>query len=220
MRKVGHGLRVGDGSGALMQVRPLGDTVRSMSIAVRRLRVGLRAEGLRCLDVGLCDRVGLRRHQRLVWLHGKRRHLLAWELLLEEHIPNAMLGGNVGLQPAIEVPRRRGQVRAEAQILSGEVIVFFLVHFLVQHIVLGDAQGTAGALLVDLRGTTGGLNAGLETAVAASRRGNVCAAARLAPSWTDGRKEKTRTAPGSPHGCAPSSWASWRQRCCGGRAAW
>lgn len=50
-------------------------------------------------------------------------------------------------------------------VLSGQVIILLLIHFLIDYILLGDAQGTACALLVNLRSATGRLDAGLEAAV-------------------------------------------------------
>ena len=54
-----------------------------------------------------------------------------------------------------------------------DVIVLFLVHLFIQHILLGDAEGAAGTLLVDLGGTARRFKTSLETAVASTRGGNV-----------------------------------------------
>lgn len=61
----------------------------------------------------------------------------------------------------------------QALVLGRQVIVFLFVHLLVDDILLGDAQGTAGALLVDLRSAAGRLNACLEAAVAPTRGSDV-----------------------------------------------
>lgn len=48
-------------------------------------------------------------------------------------------------------------MRRHSSVGERNVIVFLLVHLLVQYILLSDAKGTAGALLVDLGSTTGRL---------------------------------------------------------------
>jgi hypothetical protein len=54
-----------------------------------------------------------------------------------------------------------------------QVVVLLLVHLLVDDILLGDAQRAARAALVDLGGAAGGLDAGFEGAVGATRGGNI-----------------------------------------------
>jgi hypothetical protein len=64
-------------------------------------------------------------------------------------------------------------MRIEALILSGQVVVFFLVHLLIDDILLSDTQCTPGTLLMDFRSSPGGLNPSFQTAVTAARGGNV-----------------------------------------------
>lgn len=84
------------------------------------------------------------------------------------------LAGEMGDESAVEVGGIAGEMGGELAVLAGEVVVLLLVHLLVDDIGLGNAEGAAGAALVDLRGASSRLNAGLERAVTPSRCSNVC----------------------------------------------
>lgn len=182
--KVGHDMRCSDGCRALVLLWSLRDGVGDMAIALLLVLVlqGLRAKGLllgkvlRSLVEGLRREHGRSSHGKLsrIELAGSvGLHLVAGELLVEEHVPDAMLGGNVVVQLPVEQPRRRLQVSVQSLVLCRKVVVLLFVHFLVDDILLGDAQGATGALLVDLGSATGRLDACLETAVASTRCSNV-----------------------------------------------
>lgn len=80
-----------------------------------------------------------------------------------------MLSLDIANKLLIKGPYRGHQGFTVAYIvIMGLVIIFFLVHFLIDDIFLGDAQCATSTLLVDLGGTSGRLYAGLETAVASS----------------------------------------------------
>ena len=146
-----------------MWLGSLGDAVRRVAVGMRLLLEAERTVGLRRRSEGLGGggTEGLGRHHGRVH-HGhlaighelggrrRRRHLVTGELLVEEHVADALLGGDVVVQLAVEQPRRRLQVGIEALILGRQVIVLLLVHFLVDDILLGDAQSPACALLVNL----------------------------------------------------------------------
>lgn len=158
----------------------LRDTVRRMTITLLLRLKCLRVETLLGLiEVWSCCVEGLRRehipahHGHLAGVGLEMRtiglQLVTWELLVEEHVSDAVLRGNVVVQLAIEQPRGSLEVGVESLVLSGQVIVFLFVHFLVDNILLGDAQSAASALLVDLGSATGRFDASLKTAVASAR---------------------------------------------------
>lgn len=64
-------------------------------------------------------------------------------------------------------------VAEQCRVPRGQVI-FLLVHFLVQDDLLRDFEGLASALLVDLGSSVGGLDTGLEAAIASPGCGDVC----------------------------------------------
>ena len=100
-------------------------------------------------------------------------HLVARELLVKEHVSDAVLCRDVVVQLAVEQPRGRLQMGIQPLVLGGQVIILLFVHLLVDDILLGDTQCTAGTLLVDLRSATGRLNAGLQAAVTSARSSDV-----------------------------------------------
>jgi hypothetical protein len=133
-----------------------------------------------------------RKHRRIhewhlaVWLQWRSigLHRATGKLLLQEHVPNSVLGRDIIVELAIEEPRGRLKVSVEALILGGQVVVFLLVHLLIDDILLGDAKSTARSFLVDLRCSTGRLYPCLQTTVASSRRSNVSTA--IASAWIRG----------------------------------
>ena len=82
-------------------------------------------------------------------------------ILRHEQVANAMLRGNVVVQLLVEHDGGSVQMGIETLVLSRQIIILFFVHLLVDDILLSHAQGTAGALLVDLRSSTRRLNPGL-----------------------------------------------------------
>lgn len=115
-RKVGHNMRRSDGSRALVRLSPLGNVVGGMTIT---LLLGLIPLGtvrlLRLGEVWSSGIEGLGREH----VHAHHRHLagiglelravglqlMARKLLVEEHVPDAMLGGDVVVKLAVEEPR-------------------------------------------------------------------------------------------------------------------
>ena len=186
-----------------------------MAVALRLVLEGARAEGgllvrgeiLRCGTKRLGWEHGPVHHGELVGigleLGAVRLHLLAGELLVEEHVPNTVLCRNVVVKLAVEQPGRGLQMGIQALVLGGQVIVLLLVHLLVDNILLGDAQCSSRPLLMDLGSTTGRLYAGLQTAVASPRCSDVGTTARQTWMQSEGNGA-IHTALGSPHGCAPS----------------
>lgn len=65
------------------------------------------------------------------------------------------------------------QVCIQSLILSRQIVVFLLVHFLINDILLGDPKSATSTLLVDLRCSSRRLYAGFKTAITAARRSNV-----------------------------------------------
>lgn len=68
--------------------------------------------------------------------------------------------GEVGSETTIEVGVLGLQVCSETTVLHGQVVIFFLVHLLVDNILLCDAERPACAALVNLRRATSRLDAG------------------------------------------------------------
>lgn len=79
----------------------------------------------------------------------------------------------VGGKATVEVGILRLQVCSQSSVLHGQVVIFLLVHLLVDHIGFGDTERSAGAALVNLRCATCRLDAGFKAAVAAARGGNI-----------------------------------------------
>jgi len=87
-------------------------------------------------------------------------------------------------------------VSGQALVQGRQIIVFLLVHFLVDDILLCHTQGATGASLVNVRGSPRRLNAGLKTAITASRCRDVSTAAHqpmghngTQAAWKRGRWE-------------------------------
>lgn len=59
-------------------------------------------------------------------------------------------------------------------VLQGHLVVFLLVHLLINDILLRYAQGTTGPLLVNLGRATGRFHTGFETSITSSGSGNIC----------------------------------------------
>ena len=88
-----------------------------------------------------------------------------------------MLGRNVVMQLLVEHDRRCMQVCVEPLVLGRQIIVLLFIHFLVDDILLSDAQSATSALLVDFRSSSRRLNACLQTTVTAARGSNISTAA-------------------------------------------
>ena len=82
--------------------------------------------------------------------------------------------GEIGGETAIEVRRAGLEVGRQSSVLKREVVVFLFVHFLVDDVLFRHSQRATRSSLVDLRGASSGLDAGLETAITSPRSGNVC----------------------------------------------
>ena len=85
---------------------------------------------------------------------------------LVEGGPHGDVVRQVGGQPSIEVGRAGLEMGGETTILIWQVVVFLLVHLLVDDVLLRDPQRSTGTTLVDLRRSTSGLDPSLEAAVA------------------------------------------------------
>jgi len=191
--EAGHLMWRRDGCRPLMRLGPLRNGVRRLTIILLRLLIYCGTRGLS----GLVECVGgvvknLRgkhgKHVLRLWhlrtvhrreLASIRRNLRgvggerSIRVLLEEGIPHTVLRGNVVVELAVEHERAGMQMGTEALILGGEIFIFFLVHLLVDDILLSHTQATAGSLLVDLRRSTRRFYAGFEATITASRCGNV-----------------------------------------------
>lgn len=64
------------------------------------------------------------------------------------------LVGQVGVESPVEVDGSGLKMGSEPAILHGQVVVFLLIHLLVDNILLGHAQRAACASLVDFRCST------------------------------------------------------------------
>ncbi len=74
-----------------------------------------------------------------------------------------------GLHSIVEFGRRCLHVRAENSVRAREVVIFLLVHLLLEDDLLSDAEALAGASLVNFAGHARRLYASLEAAVCAAR---------------------------------------------------
>ena len=113
--KVGHHVRCGNRSGALVRLRPLRDVVWRMTIAVWLLLVALRTVGLllwsKVLSRGT-ETLGREHRPAHHWylssvglvLGRERLELVTRKLLVEEHVSHTMLRRNVVVQLTIEEP--------------------------------------------------------------------------------------------------------------------
>lgn len=68
---------------------------------------------------------------------------------LVQSTPHSDVVREIGSQSAVEVGRTGLQMSREAAVLHGKVIVLFLVHLLVDDILLGNLQGPARPSFVD-----------------------------------------------------------------------
>ena len=87
---------------------------------------------------------------------------------LVERAAHGNVVGQIGGQSPIEVGGPGLQMCGEATVLHGQIVVFLLVHFLVDDVLLGDAQGATGATLMDLGCPTGGFHSGFEASITSS----------------------------------------------------
>ena len=87
---------------------------------------------------------------------------------LVQGTPHGDLIGQIGMKSAIEVDRSGLEMGSEPSILQRQVIVFFLIHFLVHDILFGNAQRAACASLVDFGGSACRLDSCFQTSVASS----------------------------------------------------
>lgn len=96
-----------------MRLGPLRNAVRGMTVALLLVLESLRAEGLLGLgEVGSSGIEGLGRkhgaghHRHVAGVGGELRaiglQLLAGELLVHEHVPDTVLGGDVVVELAVE----------------------------------------------------------------------------------------------------------------------
>lgn len=79
----------------------------------------------------------------------------------------------VGSQSAIEIGIASLEVCSETTVLHWQVVIFFLIHLLVDNILLGNTKRATSTALVDLTGTSGTLDTSLQAAVTSARSGNV-----------------------------------------------
>lgn len=113
-----------------------------------------------------------------LWISSVGRRKLAvrhgWILILgHEHVPHTVLGRNVIVQLLVEHDGSRVQMGIETLVLSGKVIILLFIHFLVDNILLRDAQSTTSSLLVNFRSSTRRFNARLQTTVTATRSSDI-----------------------------------------------
>jgi hypothetical protein len=81
---------------------------------------------------------------------------------------------DVVVELAVEHQRTGVEVGTQPLILGRKILIFLLIHFFVDDILLGHAKATTRSLLMDLRSSTRRLNARLKAAVTSSRCCNVC----------------------------------------------
>ena len=93
---------------------------------------------------------------------------------LIESAPHRNMVGEVGGETAIEVGRAGLEVSGQSSVLKREVVVFLFIHLLVDDILFGHSQRTTRSSLVNLRSSSGRLNASLETAITSPRSSDVC----------------------------------------------
>jgi hypothetical protein len=130
-------------------------------------------------------------HARLLLLlHGLLHHARVHELSdvvelvvlpcvgdgLSEGTTHGNVVGEVGSKTTIEVGILSLQMCGQATVLHGQVVVFFLVHLLIDDILLGDTQGASCTALVDLRSASCRLDTGFQTAITSTRGSDVCSA--------------------------------------------
>jgi len=93
---------------------------------------------------------------------------------LTESGPHSDVVGEIGSQSSVKVGIAGLEVCSQTTVLHRKVIILFLVHLLIDNVLLCDTKRPASATLVDLTGSSRTLNASLETSVAATRGSNVC----------------------------------------------
>lgn len=127
-------------------------------------------------------------HTRLLLLHGLLHHTRVHELAdvvevvvlpsvgdsLSEGTAHGDVVGEIGSKTTVEIGVLGLQMCGQATVLHGQVVIFFLVHLLIDNILFGNTQGASCATLVDLRSASCGLDAGFQTAVTTTRSGDVC----------------------------------------------
>lgn len=86
-----------------------------------------------------------------------------------ERTAHGDLVGDVGIETLIKVCRIGLEMCRQSTIGQRQIVVLLLVHFLVDDILLGDAERATGATFVNLRGATSRLDAGFQTAIGATR---------------------------------------------------
>lgn len=203
-----------------MRLGALGDVVGRLAISL-----GLGSGGTERL--GLLESLGRRRSELLRWEHrraqpiaclgergaadgklgtvlGERGALVL--VLGHEHVSDAMLRGNIVMELLVKHDRCRVQVRVEALVLRGQVIVLLFVHFFIDDILLRYTQCTTSTLLVDLGSSTGRLNASLETAITAARGRNISTALSISMGAEDEAKTNKRAGAGMTNRSWFSSW--------------
>lgn len=81
--------------------------------------------------------------------------------------------GEIGGQSVVELRVGCLKMSSETSVLGWKVIVLFLVHLLVDNILLGHAERASCATFVDLGSSSSRLNASFQTSVTATRCSNV-----------------------------------------------
>ena len=129
-------------------------------------------------------------HARLLLLHGLLHHARVHELSdvvelvvlpcvgngLSEGTTHGDVVGEVSSKAAIEVGVLCLQMCGQAAVLHGQVVVFFLVHLLVDDILFGDTPGASCTAFVNLRSASCRFDTGFKTAVTSARGSDVCSA--------------------------------------------
>ena len=95
---------------------------------------------------------------------------------LAESVAHCDMIGKVCGKSTIKVGILGLQVGGQAAVLHGKVVIFFLIHLLIDDILLGNTERATSAALVNLGSATSRLDASLETSVASSRGSDVCSA--------------------------------------------
>jgi hypothetical protein len=82
--------------------------------------------------------------------------------------------GEVSSKATVEVGVLSLQMCGQTTVLHRQIIVFFLVHLLVDYVLFGDPQGASCTALVNLRSASCRLDTGFQAAVTTTRGSNVC----------------------------------------------
>lgn len=117
-------------------------------------------------------------------LHHARVHELAdvVELVVLPCVGNGLskgtahgyMVGEIGSKATVEVGVLCLQMCGQTTVLHRQIVVFFLVHLLVDNVLFGDTQGASCAAFVNLRSASCRLDTGFQAAITTTRGSNVC----------------------------------------------